>query len=90
LYGKMKAVDFYRELFKDTSKSKITFLNIFETKNKLIGAGHFKYDWILKNGTPTSFECVDVFQLGGDGRIKEITIIYDTAKIRPAFEEIKK
>ncbi|HEC95886.1 MAG TPA: nuclear transport factor 2 family protein, partial [Euryarchaeota archaeon] len=29
LYGKIKASEFYKELFKDTAKSKITLLNIF-------------------------------------------------------------
>ena len=90
LYGKIKAKDFYRELFKDTSKSKITLLNIFKSENSLIVAGHFNYDWILKDGTPTSFECVDVFRFDKDGKIAELTIIYDTAKIRTSFEEMKK
>ncbi|NIO23159.1 MAG: nuclear transport factor 2 family protein [Candidatus Aenigmarchaeota archaeon] len=89
LYGKIKAIDFYRELFKDTSKSKITLLNILKSDNKSVGAGHFLYDWLLKDGTPTSFECVDVFQFADDGRIKKLTIIYDTSKIRPSFERMK-
>lgn len=89
LYGKIKAIDFYRELFKDTSKSKITLLNIFKSDNKCVGAGHFLYDWLLKDGTPTSFECVDVFQFTDDGRIKQLTIIYDTSKVRPSFEKMK-
>lgn len=91
LYGKVKASEFYKELFKDTTKSKITLLNIFVSKsNRGIGAGHFRYDWILKDRTPTSFECVDVFQFANDGKIKQLTIIYDTYKTRQAFEKIKK
>ncbi len=90
LYGKMKAVDFYRELFKDTIKSRITLLNTLKGDDKLMGAGHFRYDWVMKNRTRVSFECVDVFRFAADGRIKEITIIYDTAKIRLSFEKIKK
>jgi len=90
LYGKIKAVDFYRELFEDTSKSKITLLNIFNSDNKFIGAGHFRYDWVLKDSTPASFECVDVFQFADDGKIKQLTIIYDTSKIRSSFERMKK
>jgi hypothetical protein len=89
LYGKMKAVDFYRELFKDTSKSKITLLNIFKGKTEFIGAGHFRYNWILKDGTLTSFECVDIFRFSQGGRIKMITIIYDTSQIRSTFEKNK-
>jgi len=85
LYGKIKAKDFYKELFKDTLKSKITLMNIFKSKNPLIAAGHFRYDWVLKNGTSTSFECVDIFQFNKNGKIIKLTIIYDTAKIRQSF-----
>jgi len=87
LYGKIKAKDFYRKLFKDTSKSKITLMNIFKSENPLIAAGYFHYNWILKNGTLTSFECVDIFRFNKNGKIAELTIIYDTAKIRPFFKK---
>ncbi|MEM3062942.1 MAG: nuclear transport factor 2 family protein [Nitrososphaerota archaeon] len=90
LYGEIKAKDFYKELFKDTSKSKITLVNIFKSKNPLIAAGHFRYDWVLKDGTLTSFECIDIFRFTQNGKIAELTIIYDTAKIRPFFEKMKK
>ncbi|MCK5630268.1 MAG: nuclear transport factor 2 family protein [Nanoarchaeota archaeon] len=91
LYGEIKAKKFYQDLFKDTSKSKITLMNIFVSHNKpQIAAGHFHYDWILKDGTPTSFACVDVFRFAEDGKIEELTIIYDTSKIRTSFEDMKK
>ncbi len=91
LYGEIKAKKFYQDLFKDTSKSKIKLMNIFVSQNNpQIAAGHFRYDWILKDGTPTSFECVDVFRFAEDGKIKELTIIYDTSKIRTSFEDMKK
>jgi len=91
LYGDVKAKKFYQELFKDTSKSKITLMNIFVSQNNpQIAAGHFRYDWILKDGTSTSFECVDIFRFDENGKIKELTIIYDTSKIRTSFEEMKK
>jgi hypothetical protein len=91
LYGEIQAKRFYQDLFKDTSKSKITLMNIFVSQNNpQIAAGHFRYDWILKDGTPTSFECVDVFRFAKDGKIKELTIIYDTSKIRTSFEDMKK
>ena len=91
LYGEIKARKFYQDLFKDTSKSKITLMNIFISQNNSqIAAGHFRYDWILKDGTLTSFECVDVFRFAKDGKIKELTIIYDTSKIRTAHEKMKK
>ncbi len=91
LYGEIQAKKFYQNLFKDTSKSKTTLINIFVSQNNSqIVAGHFRYDWILKDGTPTSFECVDVFRFVEDGKIKELTIIYDTSKIRTSFEDMKK
>lgn len=90
LYGKVKATNFYKELFKDTSNSKITLLNIFKGENPHIAAGHFRYDWILKDGTKTTFECVDIFRFNENEKITELTIIYDTSKIRNPFEEMKK
>jgi len=91
LYGEIQAKKFYQDLFNDTSKSKITLMNIFVSQNNpQIAAGHFRYDWILKDGTPTSFECVDVFRFDKEGKIKELTIIYDTSKIRTAHEDMKK
>ncbi len=90
LYGKLKAIDFYRELFKDTSESKITLLNILNGEKLNMAAGHFRYDWILRGGAKTSFECVDIFHFNENGKIKELTIIYDTSKIRNSFEEMKK
>lgn len=89
LYGKIKAEIFYKDLFNDTSKSTITLLNIFQSQNNpLVAAGHFHYDWTLKDGTPTSFECVDIFRFNEAGKIAELTIIYDSAKTRTAFEKL--
>jgi len=88
LYGKIKASEFYKELFKDTKKSKITLLDLFTDRNA--GAAHFLYEWILKDETPTSFECVDIFHFFDDGKIKQLTIIYDTYKTRRSFENCKK
>ncbi len=88
LYGEIKASQFYRDLLKDTVESKITLLNLFKS-TKPVGAAHFLYEWILKDGTVTSFECVDVVQISDDGRIEHLTIIYDTYKTRTAFEGMK-
>tara|TARA_Y100000310_G_C20589970_1_gene767473 strand:+ start:111 stop:491 length:381 start_codon:yes stop_codon:yes gene_type:complete len=89
LYGEIKASKFYKDLFADTSESKITLLNIFKGKDDFIGAGHFRYDWKLADGTPVSFECVDVFKFSNDNLIKELTIIYDASATRPALEKMK-
>ncbi len=90
LYGKIKAETFYKELMKDTSKSQIKLLNVFKSNKKAVWAGHFLYEWKLKNGKETSFECVDIFVFDEKGKIKQLTIIYDTAKTRTSFEKMKK
>ena len=91
LYGDQPAVEFYTKLFADTNQSDITLLNIFESvDNNYTAAVHFKYHWILKDGTPTHFECVDVFKFDENGRVADMTIIYDTAKLRTSFEALSK
>lgn len=88
LYGKVRAPDFYRDLFKDTGTSKITVHHVFSGKD--CGAAHFSYEWVLRDGTKTAFECVDIVEFSDDGKIRELTILYDTYKIREAFEKMKK
>lgn len=91
LYGDELAAIFYAKLFADTKQSDITLLNIFEsTENNYTTAVHFKYHWVLADGTPTHFECVDIFKFNETGKIADMTIIYDTAKLRPAFESLSK
>ncbi|MBU7019036.1 MAG: nuclear transport factor 2 family protein [Theionarchaea archaeon] len=87
LYGKVKASHFYKELLRDTGKSAITLFHVFTTRNA--GAIHFLYKWMLRDGTQTSFECVDIVEFSEDGKIKQLTIVYDTSKIRKEFEEMK-
>jgi hypothetical protein len=91
LYGDQQATVFYTKLFADTTQSDITLLNIFEsTENSYTAAAHFKYHWILRDGTATHFECVDVFKFDESGKVADMTIIYDTSKIRTSFEALKK
>jgi pimeloyl-ACP methyl ester carboxylesterase len=51
---------------------------------------HGDKDTYVPYETSTSFECVDIFRFDENGKIKELTIIYDTSKIRTSFEEMKK
>ena len=64
-------------------------MNIFKSAKPNVAAGHFKYDWILKNGEKTFFECVDIFKFDEKGKISELTIIYDTSKIKNSFDKMK-
>ena len=86
LYGTVKASQFYKELFNDTTQSTITVLHTFTQLTT--GAVHFQYTWVLKDGIKTSFECVDVVECSG-GKIQQLTIIYDTYAVRQSFEKMK-
>lgn len=91
LSGEIKASKFYKDLFKDTRKSEIELINIFESKeNGKIKSGHFIYNWTLKDGTKVSFECIDIFKLSEDGKIKELKIIYDTSGVRSKYANLEK
>lgn len=89
LYGKIEAQKFYKDLFADTNDSKITLKNVFiNPQNPNVAAAHFFYDWTLKDGSKAPFECVDVFTFDDKSDlIKTLTIIYDTAKTRKAFDQ---
>lgn len=90
LYGRVRARDFYRELLEDTGRSEITLLNLFVCVDKSsVAAAHFRYTWTLRDGSSTSFECVDIFELAEDGRIEKLTIIYDAHKARQMLSEMK-
>lgn len=92
LYGKMTAKQFYTDLFKDTNESKITLLNTLQSfENKDTCAGHFKYDWTMKDGSLVTFECVDVFKVSSNNKFQQLTIIYDTyGKVRESFDNLKR
>ncbi|MFP4090701.1 MAG: nuclear transport factor 2 family protein [Cyclobacteriaceae bacterium] len=88
LYGRQKALDFYHRLFADTQQSAITLLHIFREHQKPeVAAAHFRYDWLLRNGANSSFECVDIFYFDENAKIQEMHIIYDTRQTRTAFEK---
>ena len=89
LYGKIEAKKFYEDLFKDTNKSVITLKDIFMSEDNSKGAVNFLYDWTLSDGSPVSFDCVDIFKFNSEGKIQELTIIYDTSQTRPKFDKLK-
>jgi len=89
LYGEVEAEKFYEDLFKDTNKSVITLKDIFMNEDNSKGAVNFLYDWTLFDGSPVSFDCVDIFKFTSDGKIQELTIIYDASQTRPKFDKLK-
>jgi ketosteroid isomerase-like protein len=86
LYGTKPAADFFAGLFADTARSVLTHKATFIAEDGTGLALHFDYQWTLANGEVVTFEVVDVFRLAGDGRFASMTIIYDTAPLRAAFE----
>ena len=89
LYGEVEAKKFYKDLFKDTNKSVITLKDIFMSEDNSKRAVNFLYDWTLSDGSPVSFDCVDIFKFNSDRKIQELTIIYDTSQTRPKFDKLK-
>lgn len=90
LYGGRTAFDFYGELFRDTSRSETSLLNVFDTSETSKSVAlHFRYLWTLAHGKQVSFECVDVFELNSArDRFDKLTIIYDTAPLRQDFDNL--
>jgi len=90
LYGKISAKDFYRQLIDDSEEnSSVVLLHAFVDEKTKKGAGNFRYDWTLKNGSNSSFEGVDLFEFNKDRKIKQVKIIYDTFGIREGFYKMK-
>lgn len=89
LYGEIEAAGFYKELFSDTTSSKITLKSTYiSTDNPRGAAAHFIYSWTMKDGSLAEFECVDVFEFDSNGKIEKLTIIYDTKDTRLYFEKM--
>ncbi|MFI0452190.1 nuclear transport factor 2 family protein [Actinomadura sp. 6N118] len=86
LYGQMTAADFYTGLFEDTERSEITPIDTFtsNTDPRRV-AVRFRYDWTLANGSPTTFDCVDVIDFDDDWKIARLTIVYDTHPLRSVW-----
>lgn len=79
LQGEMEPAPFYEDLFAETKLSET------RVRHELEGDGcvavHFDYRWVLADGSETTFECVDVFELDDAGRIAELRVVYDTAEL---------
>lgn len=88
LYGDASAKEFYIKILSDAPQSDIAILNVFTGMEDINSAAvHFKYHLIL-NGTQSYFECVDIFKFDEAGKIKDMTIIYDTAALRAEIERL--
>jgi len=81
--GWMAPAPFFTKLREASGQSRIKPIDILvSTSGNPRAIGYFTYDWGLKDGTHVSFDCCDVFDFSDDGRIRELTIVYDTHPIR--------
>ena len=88
----MPSPAFYAALFADTKASDTDLLYIFD-QSETGGAValHFRYGWTLADGTPVSFEVVDVIELTeARDAFAKLTIIYDTAPLRSDWATVHK
>ena len=90
LYGPVPASEFFPALFGDTAESRLTLRGVMQGENAggapLVSIW-FHFDWQLPSGRRAPFDVVDVLELSPDGRIAALRIVYDTADIRPVFEQ---
>jgi hypothetical protein len=87
LYGVTRAIDFYRELAKDTQGSSLDLQAMYvDPHDPLKAAIHLRYRWEMKSGETVTFSCVDLFEFTGRPlRVSKLTIVYDTHPVRAAF-----
>lgn len=87
LYGIKRAVDFYRDLEKDTKRSTLQLQAVYvDPHDPRKAAIHFRYRWEMKNGEIVTFSCVDLFEFTGPPlKVSKLSIVYDTHPIRAAF-----
>jgi ketosteroid isomerase-like protein len=90
LYGLMAVTDFYPALLRDTARARLTLRGVTEgtiADGSPLVSIWFRFDWRLPSGREAPFDVVDVLEIAADGRIARLHIIYDTAAVRPAFEQ---
>jgi len=90
LYGPTAATDFFPALFRDTAESRLTLRGVThgtKADGTALVSIWFHFDWQLPSGRKAPFDVIDMLELTDDGRIASLHIVYDTAQVRPAFEQ---
>ena len=81
--GWMQAAPFFAKVSEASGDSTIRPVDIcVSTTGFRRATGYFIYDWVLKDGSAVSFECVDVFEFDANGLVERMIIVYDTYPIR--------
>ena len=86
--GKQPAREFYAYVMRVTSGRSMSLRTIFiGTAERPRAAIHVAYTRTVAGGEPSTIEAVDVFDLTEDcSKFAAVTIIYDTAPVRPDFD----
>jgi hypothetical protein len=90
LYGPVPACEFFPALFGDTAESRLTLRGVTKgtaADGTPLVSIWFHFDWQLPGGQQAPFDVVDVLELDHGGHIAALRIVYDTADIRPIFEQ---
>ncbi len=90
LCGPLPAAEFYQTLFSDTGAARPALRGTTQgttPDGARLASIWFRFEWELPTGRQVTFDVVDMLQLDGNGRIAALHIVYDTADVRPAFEE---
>jgi hypothetical protein len=90
LYGPVPAREFFPLLFGDTAESRLTLRGVTDgtaADGTPLVSIWFHFDWQLPGGRRVPFDVVDVLELDNDGHIAALRIVYDTAGVRPVFEQ---
>jgi hypothetical protein len=88
----MNAWEFHTRLFEDMQHTVTKTKAVFASVNSVSSiALYFSHTWILNNGTSLNFDGVNIFDLTPDGtQFTKLTIICDTAAIRPHLAEMQR
>lgn len=78
--GELPAPEFFAKLSDASVQSTLTVFDVLLGQDT--GAGHFRYDWKLKDGSMLRFEGVDHFTFDAEGRFTMMRIFYDTHPVR--------
>lgn len=86
--GEKSPVNFFQDLFKNSSRSNIEIKNIFfDSKNRKTVAAYIYLEALLNNKHPIQFEAVDIFEFDQENKIKNLKIILDTYPFRALKEK---
>ena len=80
--GKVDAPEFFKKLGNASTQSTLRIHDILISGSKNAGAGHFRYDWVLADGSELSFEGVDYFTFNDYLKFQSRHIYYDTHPLR--------